>query len=76
MCAYFTPAPLELLNVTLQYPDGGGTTTALDRVSLAVPAGHVVSLVGPSGSGKSSLLAAAATLVRPTSGQVIIDGTD
>lgn len=76
MLACSTPAPLELLNVTLEYPDGGGTTTALDRVSLAVPAGHVVSLVGPSGSGKSSLLAAAATLVRPTSGQVTIDGTD
>ena len=71
-----TPAPLSLVKVTLEYPDGGGTTTALDRVSLTAQAGQLVALVGPSGSGKSSLLAAAATLVRPTRGQVIIDGTD
>ena len=71
-----TPAPLSLVNVTLEYPDGGGTTTALDRVSLTARAGQLVSLVGPSGSGKSSLLATAATLVRPTSGHVIIDGTE
>ncbi|WP_457946653.1 ABC transporter ATP-binding protein [Pseudarthrobacter sp. alpha12b] len=71
-----TSAPLNLVNVTLEYPDGGGTTTALDRVSLTAQAGQLVSLVGPSGSGKSSLLATAATLVRPTSGQVLIDGTD
>ena len=71
-----TTAPLNLLDVTLEYPDGGGTTTALDRVGLTAEAGQLVALVGPSGSGKSSLLATAATLVRPTSGQVIIDGTD
>jgi putative ABC transport system ATP-binding protein len=71
-----SPAPLNLVDVTLEYPDGGGTTTALDRVSLTAHAGQLVSLVGPSGSGKSSLLAAAATLVRPTRGQVVIDGTD
>ncbi|MBX7442362.1 MULTISPECIES: ABC transporter ATP-binding protein [unclassified Arthrobacter] len=70
------PVPLSLVNVTLEYPDGGGTTTALDRVNLTAHAGKVVSLVGPSGSGKSSLLAVAATLVRPTRGQVVIDGTD
>lgn len=69
-------APLSLVNVTLDYPDGGSTTTALDRVSLTAHAGRLVSLVGPSGSGKSSLLATAATLVRPTGGQVLIDGTD
>ncbi|MEV7575407.1 ABC transporter ATP-binding protein [Pseudarthrobacter sp. NPDC089323] len=69
-------APLSLVNVTLDYPDGGGTTTALDLVSLTAHAGQLVSLVGPSGSGKSSLLATAATLVRPTGGQVLIDGTD
>jgi len=71
-----TSAPLNLVDVTLEYPDGGGTTTALDRVSLSARAGQLISLVGPSGSGKSSLLATAATLVRPTSGQVVIDGTD
>ncbi|KRE71016.1 ABC transporter ATP-binding protein [Arthrobacter sp. Soil762] len=68
--------PLTLNNVTLEYPDGGGTIKALDTVSLRVEAGRMVSLVGPSGSGKSSLLAVAATLIRPTSGDVIIDGTN
>ncbi|MGK3647875.1 ABC transporter ATP-binding protein [Pseudarthrobacter enclensis] len=76
MTAFSTPAPLDLTDVTLEYPDGGGTTTALDQVSLTAQAGQLVSLVGPSGSGKSSLLATAATLVRPTRGQVLIDGTD
>ncbi|GAA1770551.1 ABC transporter ATP-binding protein [Pseudarthrobacter sulfonivorans] len=65
---------LLLDNVILEYPDGGGTIKALDSVSLGVAAGRMVSLVGPSGSGKSSLLAVAATLVRPTSGRVVIDG--
>lgn len=71
-----SPSPLNLVNVTLEYPDGAGTIKALDSVNLAVQAGQMISLVGPSGSGKSSLLAAAATLVRPTHGRVIIDGTD
>ena len=66
--------PLVLGNVTLDYPDGGGTVKALANVSLGVAAGQMVALVGPSGSGKSSLLAVAATLVRPTDGQVVIDG--
>jgi putative ABC transport system ATP-binding protein len=69
-----TALPLTLDNVILEYPDGGGTIKALDRVSLGVAAGRMVSLVGPSGSGKSSLLAVAATLVRSTSGRVVIDG--
>ncbi|MFB0836327.1 ABC transporter ATP-binding protein [Arthrobacter halodurans] len=70
------PAPLHLRGVTLEYPDGDGILKALDDVVLAVKPGQMVSLVGPSGSGKSSLLAVAATLVRPTSGRVSIDGTD
>ncbi|MFO7689296.1 MAG: ABC transporter ATP-binding protein [Cryobacterium sp.] len=68
--------PLSLVNVTLEYPDGDGTLVALDSVNLTVQAGQMISLVGPSGSGKSSLLAAAATLVRPTRGLVCIDGTN
>ncbi|PQZ89064.1 ABC transporter ATP-binding protein [Arthrobacter sp. MYb227] len=68
-------APLSLLDVTLEYPDGQGTIKALDSVNLRVAAGEMLSLIGPSGSGKSSLLAVAATLVRPTQGLVMIDGT-
>lgn len=67
---------LNLINVTLQYPDGEALMTALDAVDLAVQPGEFVSLVGPSGSGKSSLLAVAATLIKPTSGLVMIDGVD
>lgn len=71
-----TPA-LNLVNVTLEYPDGdSGTLKALDNVSLSAAAGTITSLVGPSGSGKSSLLAVAATLVRPTSGHITINGID
>ena len=67
---------LNLVNVTLEYPDGDGTLKALDQVNLKVRAGEFVSLIGPSGSGKSSLLAVAATLVRPSAGLVVIDGQD
>ncbi|GAA1126103.1 ABC transporter ATP-binding protein [Arthrobacter flavus] len=72
-----TTAALNLVNVTLEYPDGdSGTLKALDNVNLAVAAGTITSLVGPSGSGKSSLLAVAATLVRATSGHLAINGID
>ena len=67
---------LSLVNVTLEYPDGDGSLTALEDVNLTLAAGEFLSLVGPSGSGKSSLLAVAATLVRPTAGVVLIGGTD
>ncbi|MFJ6573257.1 ABC transporter ATP-binding protein [Streptomyces sp. NPDC091292] len=69
-------APLVLDGVTLTYPDGDGRLTALDRVSLGVPAGTVTAVVGPSGSGKSSLLAVAATLVPPDRGRVLVGGTE
>ena len=67
---------LSLLNVSLEYPDGSSTLKALDSVDLRVDPGEFLSLVGPSGSGKSSLLAVAATLIKPTSGIVVIDGQD
>jgi putative ABC transport system ATP-binding protein len=67
---------LNLVNVTLEYPDGDGTLKALDDVNLTLARGEFLSLVGPSGSGKSSLLAVAATLVRPTAGRVAIGGID
>lgn len=67
---------LNLVNVTLEYPDGDGILMALDNVNLKLAPGEFLSLVGPSGSGKSSLLAVAATLVRPTAGLVVIGGID
>ena len=67
---------LNLSHVTLEYPDGESTLRALDDVSLELRRGEFVALVGPSGSGKSSLLAVAATLVRPTAGSVLVAGQD
>ncbi|MFE4590736.1 ABC transporter ATP-binding protein [Streptomyces laurentii] len=67
---------LLLDDVTLTYPDGDGRLTALDAVSLNVPAGTLTAVVGPSGSGKSSLLAVAATLVTPDRGRVVVAGMD
>ncbi|KDQ70481.1 ABC transporter ATP-binding protein [Streptomyces halstedii] len=67
---------LTLTDVTLTYPDGDARLTALDHVSLEVPAGTLTAVVGPSGSGKSSLLAVAATLVTPDRGRVVVAGTE
>ncbi|SBT45599.1 ABC transporter ATP-binding protein [Micromonospora narathiwatensis] len=66
---------LNLTDVTLTYPDGGGRLTALDHVTLDAPKGSLTAVVGPSGSGKSSLLAVAATLITPDRGTVTVDGT-
>jgi len=65
---------LVLSDVTLTYPDGQSRLTALDRVSLTVDAGSTVAVVGPSGSGKSSLLAVASTLITPDDGEVHVAG--
>jgi putative ABC transport system ATP-binding protein len=66
---------LHLSGITLTYPDGDARLTALDQVGLEVPKGSLTAVVGPSGSGKSSLLAVAATLITPDAGTVTIDGT-
>jgi putative ABC transport system ATP-binding protein len=66
---------LNLTDVTLTYPDGDARLTALDQVTLDVPRGSLTVVAGPSGSGKSSLLAVAATLITPDAGTVTIDGT-
>ncbi|MBX7546981.1 ABC transporter ATP-binding protein [Streptomyces sp. NPDC004232] len=65
---------LDLSDVTLTYPDGDDRLTALDHVTLHVPRGTLTAVAGPSGSGKSSLLAVAATLVTPDAGTVSVDG--
>ncbi|WKU49493.1 ABC transporter ATP-binding protein [Streptomyces sp. VNUA116] len=67
---------MSLKSVTLTYPDGDRRLTALDAVSLDVAPGELVAVAGPSGSGKSSLLAVAATLLRPDEGRVTVAGQD
>jgi putative ABC transport system ATP-binding protein len=67
---------LHLHDSTLTYPDGDQRLTALDHVSLTAEPGTLTAIVGPSGSGKSSLLAVAATLITPDSGRVLLDGLD
>ena len=67
---------LTLSEVTLVHTDGEEAVTALDHVDLTVRAGELVAVVGPSGSGKSSLLAVAGALTAPTSGTVRLDDID
>lgn len=67
-----TTTGLALEQVTLEYGTGDTLVTALDEVTLTVEPGEFVAVVGPSGSGKSSLLAVAGALIHPTRGQVRI----
>ena len=69
-------AALTLTSVTVVHGDGEDTVTALDEVDLQLTAGEFAAVVGPSGSGKSSLLAVAGGLTVPTSGRVEVGGTD
>ena len=68
---------LELRDLVKHYPAiGGEPVKAVDGVSLKVEPGEMVVLYGPSGSGKTTLLLMVATLLQPTSGQVLIGGRD
>lgn len=60
--------------VTKRFRRGRADFTALDDVSLSIPAGEFVALIGPSGCGKSTLLRLLADLDRPTAGSLRLDG--
>jgi lipoprotein-releasing system ATP-binding protein len=65
---------LSLKGVERRFKSGGGELVVLNGVDLDIMAGEIVGLVGPSGSGKSSLLHAAGLLERPSGGNVRIGG--
>jgi putative ABC transport system ATP-binding protein len=69
-----TPDGLAMHDVTMLLGDGDSTVRALDGINLNVAAGEFAAIVGPSGSGKSSLLAVAGGLAVPTSGTVTVAG--
>lgn len=68
------PPVLSVHDLTRTYDTAAGGLTVLRGVNLDVRPGEIVGLIGPSGSGKSSLLHAAGLLEHPTSGEVRIDG--
>jgi osmoprotectant transport system ATP-binding protein len=69
-------AVVELRNVTKRYGRQTEAAGAVNDLSMTVPAGEICVLVGPSGCGKTTTLRMVNRLVEPTSGQILIDGSD
>lgn len=63
---------IEIKNVTKSF----GSLPVLHDISLTIPEGEIMAIVGPSGAGKTTLLQIAGTLDRPDSGSVLFDNTD
>ncbi|MFD6895078.1 thiol reductant ABC exporter subunit CydC [Rhodococcus sp. NPDC060086] len=72
-----TQAPqVHLDNVDFVHPGGSGRAPVLTRTELTIPAGATVGLLGPTGSGKSTIGALLARIWDPTGGRVLWDGHD
>jgi len=69
-------AMVEVRDLRKVYRRDSQELTVLDGISLEVPRGEFVALMGPSGSGKTTLLNLIAGIDRPTSGSVVVAGTD
>ncbi|WP_153556306.1 ABC transporter ATP-binding protein [Roseimaritima sediminicola] len=69
-------ALVELHNVSKQFRKGDETITPLDEVSLQIEEGEFVSLMGPSGTGKSTLLNLVSGIDAPDAGSIVVDGTE
>ncbi|MFD8674363.1 ABC transporter ATP-binding protein [Streptomyces seoulensis] len=69
------PKEIRFEDVTFSYP-GEAARPALDGVSLSLPMGHIIALVGENGSGKTTLVKLLAGLYAPDRGRVLWDGVD
>jgi len=69
-------ALVQLEGVTKAFPVGDGVYTALRGIDLTIARGEFVSITGPSGHGKSTLMSIIGGLDRPTTGRYLLDGTD
>jgi putative ABC transport system ATP-binding protein len=70
------PVAVETTDLHKVYGEGDNAVRALDGVSLRFPAGEFAAIMGPSGSGKSTLLHVLGALDRPSSGRIVVGGTD
>lgn len=69
-------ALVELRGVSKSFSKGEETITPLDNISMDIEEGEFISLMGPSGTGKSTLLNLVSGIDRPDSGTITVDGTD
>jgi putative ABC transport system ATP-binding protein len=69
-------AVIQTFGVTKTYASGGAPVNAVRGVDLRVEKGEFLAIVGPSGSGKSSLLSLIGGIDTPTTGQVLLEGVD
>jgi putative ABC transport system ATP-binding protein len=69
-----TAATLEVNHVTKRYGSGSTEVAAVRDVSLSVAPGEIVLIMGPSGSGKTTLLSMLGALLRPSSGEIRLNG--
>ncbi|MEB7503176.1 methionine ABC transporter ATP-binding protein [Arthrobacter koreensis] len=67
---------IRIENVSTVFGGGESAFTAVDNVSLSIPKGTIQGIIGFSGAGKSTLLRNINLLERPTTGRVLVDGTD
>lgn len=67
---------LSVENLVVEYPVPGGTFRAVDDISFTVERGTSLAVVGESGCGKSTLAHSLVRLIRPTSGRILLEGTD
>lgn len=67
---------LEITNLVKEYGKGKEKKRAVDNISLTVPKGSFFGLLGPNGAGKSTTIHCITGISQPTSGQILVDGTD
>ena len=65
---------IEVDNLTVSFKTANGIYTAIKEISLSVKKGEIVSLIGHSGCGKSTMMSAISGMVKPTSGSVVANG--